>query len=950
LRRASSEPSSRRPAGPVLPESAGQERTSRPKLAALALMVAALLHPGSTIAADQRAQLDLFVNGAPHGVVLVLLRGDDVLVAVDDLERSGLRGFDGRREPLERRTFVSLRSLEPLARFELDERALALRITAQAALLGSSAFDLRAAARPPGLVVRSDPSGFFNYSAQLQTGGRFSGFAEAGGGWDGKLLYGSGSLLVGGHAVRDLTSLTIDEPESLRRWIAGDTFAAATGLGGGVFLGGLSLVKEYSLDPYRVHGPMPHLSGYAPTPSTLDVYVNGILVRQQPLPPGGYDLANLPVTSGAGNVRTVLRDALGRTEVLDWSYYYSSGLLGRDFTDYGYHLGFERRGYGTESFDYGRPLLIARHRYGFTDELTLGGRMEVADDLVSAGPTATIGLPWGEAEASAAVSYQGGASGAAGSLAYSYSCPQFSGSALVRWMSTTYANASRRATEDRPRVQASASLGVPILPRLSMTASYSLLDYRDAGLSDSATLLASYGLARDLTLIVTGSRTRASGSSPSLGLFATLSWAIAPATVADVSMQTGTDGTGASTGIQHSLPAGTGFGYRARVVSGPGSEAATGLLQYQWDYGRYELQYDRFGSDGLATATATGGVAFVGGRAFLSRTIQDGFGLMRVGAPGVRGYLEGQEVGRTDSKGDLLVPNLLPYYGNRLSIADSDVPMDYRIGATQKLAAPTWRLGTVTRFDMEQIRTLTGIVVVEAAGQEVIPVFGEISIRLPAGEAASPIGRDGRFYFENLPVGRHAAQVEWDGGGRCRLVIDAPEAPHGDLGRVRCRTDVVLPPAPVAPPRKPGAVTPPTGSPVRPAEPIPAPIRSSAPAPAPKAAIPPIVMASMTTAFDRSTIASPAVATPSPFRPPSSGAATVSGRSSPRLQTRRCPSCAICLEAALEHERREARAAACTNLLAEACRVPQQDRSTLQPDLYELCGGCIGTRRSRSCQ
>ncbi len=274
---------------------------------------------------EQRAQLDLFVNGAQRETVLVVLRGGDVLVAAEDLENAGLRRFEGRRESVGGRVMVSLRSLAPLLRFEVDERALALRITAEAPLLGIARLDLRPAARPPGLVPRGDPAGFFNYSAQLRTDGQLTAFAEAGAGSDGRLLHSSGSLLSDGRAVRGLTSLTVDEPAALRRWIAGDTFASAGGLGGGVSLGGLSLVKEYGLDPYLVRGPLPRLGGFAATPSTLDVYVNGVLVRQQLLPPGGYDLANLPVTAGSGTVHTVLRDAFGRTEVLDLRYYYTSG-------------------------------------------------------------------------------------------------------------------------------------------------------------------------------------------------------------------------------------------------------------------------------------------------------------------------------------------------------------------------------------------------------------------------------------------------------------------------------------------------------------------------------------------------------------------------------------------------------------------------------------------------
>ena len=66
----------------------------------------------------------------------------------------------------------------------------------------------------------------------------------------------------------------------------------------------------------------------------------------------------------------------------------------------------------------------------------------------------------------------------------------------------------------------------------------------------------------------------------------------------------------------------------------------------------------------------------IGGGLHATRPVQESFALVRVpGMKGVRAYLSHQEVGRTNRNGDVLVPNLLPYYGNRLDIADEDVPL-----------------------------------------------------------------------------------------------------------------------------------------------------------------------------------------------------------------------------------------------------------------------------------
>ena len=49
--------------------------------------------------------------------------------------------------------------------------------------------------------------------------------------------------------------------------------------------------------------PLPRLSGAILTPSTLDVYVNGALLRREQIAPGAFEVRNLPVGSGVGEVQ-----------------------------------------------------------------------------------------------------------------------------------------------------------------------------------------------------------------------------------------------------------------------------------------------------------------------------------------------------------------------------------------------------------------------------------------------------------------------------------------------------------------------------------------------------------------------------------------------------------------------------------------------------------------------
>jgi len=771
-------------------------------LAALPVLAAEpAARPGDTL-----APLDLSVNGGPAQTVLVLIRERDVLVSPDDLVRAGLRGFDGPREVVAGRELVSLRSLRPPIGFVLDERALTLRLTAGPELLGRAAIDLLPSPRPPGLVPSAEPSAFLDYSARLATRGRFSGVVEGGASRGDKLLYASGQLYEDGRAGRGLTSLTVDDVPALRRVAVGDAFATSSTLGGGVLLGGVSIAREFGLDPYLVRSPLPRISGFASTPSTLDVYVNGVLTREVPLPPGGYDVSNLPVTTGSANVQTVLKDAYGRTQQLDWRAYYSSGLLARGLSDYGYALGFRRVGYGLESDHYDRPILVGRHRLGLTDTVTGGARLDAAPDLVSGGPSLSVALPFGTVDLEAAASREGERAGAAGALSYGWISPRLGAGALVRILSASYANAALRAADDRALVQANVYAGAPVLPRLAASASYAVQDFRDAGLYEALSVRADLSLPGNLTLSVTGERTRAASAPAVLGAMLSLAWAAAPALTADLSGQGGGAGKGISLGVQKGLPAGTGVGFWARAADGPGPRSADALFQGQWDSGRCELQYDRLGSSETASATLSGAVVAIGQRTFLTRPVQDGFGVIRTGVPGVRGYAEGQEIGRTDARGDLFVPSLIPYYGNRLSIADRDVPLDFRIGPVEQVVAPRVRGGAVARFPLERIRTLAGTLHLEPG--DGVPAFGELALPGLGLEGVSPIGGDGRFYLENVPPGGHLAIVVWS-GGRClaRLVVPEDSA-NVELGRVACvvEGDAVRAPAsggePPAPPQQ----------------------------------------------------------------------------------------------------------------------------------------------------
>ncbi|HEX5530556.1 MAG TPA: hypothetical protein VFZ82_13390, partial [Methylomirabilota bacterium] len=170
-------------------------------LALLGLTGPAIAQPSET----ERAILQVSVNGIERGEIVVVLRSPDVLVRVVDLERAGLIGFGGRRETVGGDVHVSLISLAPAVTYELDERALALRLTATPSNLTTTIQDFLQS-RPPGLVYTQDPSAFLNTSMTGIDFDRFTWTGEGGLSIRNTLLYGTAFRDEMGVFSRGLTS------------------------------------------------------------------------------------------------------------------------------------------------------------------------------------------------------------------------------------------------------------------------------------------------------------------------------------------------------------------------------------------------------------------------------------------------------------------------------------------------------------------------------------------------------------------------------------------------------------------------------------------------------------------------------------------------------------------------------------------------------------------------
>jgi outer membrane usher protein len=756
------------------------------------MVVALFLLAVSTVRAEQqRAILALVVNDLDKGQALVLLEDKDIWIEVHALEEAGLQGFKGQRQLYAQRTFVSLASLAPSVTFEFDEPGLIVRLKVKPELFGTFNLALQGN-RPDDVIYRRNNSAFVNYGLNYRSKTGFDASAETGVSIGGALFSTVVTRTVDGQIVRGYTHATIDDRTHLRRWTIGDSLVTTGVLGGGAVMGGLTVAREYGLDPYFVRFPTLGFAGALETPATVEMYVNDQLVTRQELPPGQFTLSNLVAPNGSGQTRFVIRDAFGRQQDYSSSYYLTNSLLAKGLQEYRYTVGWPRLNSGTQNFDYGRPAFLAYHRVGLSDAITLGGRMEAGAAMMSGGPVLNARL-WkaGEIELAAGVSREHGASGTAFSAGYSYAGHPFSFSASVRSYSRSYATLSLDQLTSRPRLEADLAAGFHVGRAVSVTIQQTLSATQAATenrrWNPRTTLYVQSQLSRRLSLFVSASSGRVDGAAGS-ELLAGASLSLGQQTSGTLALSAANGRSVApQLELQRSLPTGEGYGYRVRLSDQAGGQSG-GLVQYQGRFGRYEIEQSTEGLVQRTSLSVSGAIVTIGGNLFASRPVQDSFALIRVpGVAGVSGYADNHKIGKTDGDGNLLVPSLLPYYGNVLSVADQDIPFNFGLTATRQRVAPPYRGGAVVTFTATKLQFVTGTALLEIEGETVVPSYGQMTITAGGRTYESPIGLGGEFYFENLPVGRHVAVIEYN-GTTCEVTLAVPESkePAIGLGAVRC--------------------------------------------------------------------------------------------------------------------------------------------------------------------
>jgi len=680
------------------------------------------------------------------------------------------------------------------ATYHINRQRLSLQISAPASAFVSSAVELRAQQalpppRPqPGVMLNYDLSAAYGGSSEAVTSGALLE-AVAFSGW-GNLV--SSALIRGNGRVSRASRLDtywrFDLPHRLETLVVGD----AVGVGGSwsrpARYGGIRWGRDFGMRPGFLTLPQLTLTGEAALPSTVEVLVNNARRLSQPMPPGPFELTNVPFVTGAGEINLVVRDLLGRETVVRQSYYASPRLLAPGLTDFSFEAGRLRTGYGDTSA-YGYGFGAATWRQGLTRRLTSEARLELQAQRRAAGAE-LAGLlgQWAVGRIALATS-SGSTQGLAEhgqllQLGIERSTPSGGGALQYEHASRGFAPFGEAtgpaAVAQRARTRWLANIGGSLGGVLSGGMSYVQQTRWDGdriqllGLSGSLPLWQRASLSLSLGKRLDGDRAWSTGFTVSLPLEGGIHTALR--------MDRATGSPLSSTvSASRNPPAGPGLGWRVNASAQESQRASAGL---QGNTSQTELTLD-LASDAAgqvaARAGARGTLGLLAGMPFASRVVGQGsFAVVDAGGlAGVPIKRSHQVVAETDSRGLAFIPGLLPWQQNQIEIDPVDLPLDVEVGNTVQQVTPYPGSGSVVTFAVR--RTRQALVVLQQADGTPVPVGAKISL-LPDGPEFRA-GRRGEVWLTDLAAERQRVRVMW-AGGNCELDLKVPATDDGTPGKI----------------------------------------------------------------------------------------------------------------------------------------------------------------------
>ncbi len=744
--------------------------------------------------------LEVIINGQTTGKIgEFTLRNGWLAARADELRDLGFRVPETRAS--QTGGLVGLRDLPGLY-WTLDMKNQVLRVTAtDSALLPALLQPNKSVGEESRRVIESGTGMTLNYDvlntfASGQAGGTGSfdmrAFSPRGIVSSGWLAYAGASSAGSGanSAVRLDSAYSFADVNTLRRYVVGDFITGGLSWTRPVHLGGVQLRSDFSMRPDLITFPMPAISGSAAVPSTVSILADGSQVLSNPVAAGPFQIAQLPVVSGAGTISMTVTNALGQQVNLTQPFYASSSMLAQGLHTFAVQSGWVRNNWGSVSNDYGKIAGAGLFRAGLTPKFTMEASAETTPGTTMAGAGGVVQIGnLGVLNFAMAGSGGGGQAGAQVAAGAQRIGRLFSIGASAILGTRNYRDIAAMNEGGIPRKQLSGFISATLGSLGSAGFAYAGVD-QDPGpgiipfnaitVEHSRIVSANYSIVVHHMAIYAAEFTDLSSTTGSGGLQVGLTIPFGRRSSVDISASS--DGN-LQMQVQKSAAEIGQWGYNGYVSTG-NTNHQFGEMQYMSPIGLFTAGADQ--SNGLTTLRmeSQGALSVVDHGFFPSNEIYDSFALVDTSPmPHVHVLQENRDVGETNSSGRLLVPDMRSFDLNRIAIKATDIPADVTLDVATRVMRPQDRSGVVVKFPVKVSHGAL-LKLVDGAGA---PLPLGTSATLLSTGVVVPVGYDGDAYVEGLSSHNELSVVRTD-GRRCTVAFDY-KAVAGDIpsiGPLRC--------------------------------------------------------------------------------------------------------------------------------------------------------------------
>lgn len=576
----------------------------------------------------------------------------------------------------------------------------------------------------------------------------------------------------------------LTDPERMQTWVVGDTINGALTWMPSVRLAGVQLSRNFASRPDLITFPLPQISGSATLPSALEVFVNDLRLTDQPVQPGPFVLETSPRVTGLGEVQVVTTDTLGRQITQTVPFYVSPKLLREGFWDYSGTLGTARRFYGQRSNDYdGNPVGTGVARYGFSDRLTFEGTSSLSDELINTGAGVVFSPAMlGVSNLALAHGQDDEDSGTQWVLGHEFRTRRFGVSGQYTQRTKGYRDLSN-TLDVRPSIKSSLQLNANLNLAEQGDVSASYLETRLFDGDESRFFVLGHNRTLWKQLSITLSVNQNLDDSDDRTWLAGFLYRF---------RSTGRQPIQAGVRFDHDEKdneTDTLLTLRQQVnefwdlgwdlAYNPDSDG-TRQARGRWWTPYADLQAGVYGQGSELNTFASLNGAFVTNYddVFASNSMYNSFAIVDTG-----GFADlpvrraNSVIGHTNSKGRLLMPDLVPWQENTLAIDVDNLPMDAQLTAAELTIKPSELTGVTAFFDVQQ--THSAILVAQDSTGQAIPAGGRV---LLPGAEATVVGFDGEIFLQGLSAGNNEIGII-SGGALCTVTFDFEPEP-GTLQRL----------------------------------------------------------------------------------------------------------------------------------------------------------------------